>query len=136
MIKVFSISFILLFSAQYFNSNKAESINWKFPETTKEIGEFIELSTEKHVLFYKHSYKCGLCHMILDDIEKAWILPESKVEMVFIEVNKQKDLAKYLEGISGYRHHSPQVLLFKDKEVIYHETHGKIKVKKIEEKVK
>lgn len=73
--------------------------------------------------------------MILDDLEEAWNLPSKKVEMVFIEVNKQKELAKYLENISGYRHHSPQVLLFKDKEVVYQETHGRIKASKLESKV-
>ena len=131
--KYISLLLVLIIGTSF---STRQSIDWTYPNTVKEIDKLIESSKKKPVLFFKHSNKCGLSEMIFDDFKKEWKLSRDEVKMVFIEVNTKRSLANYIESVSGYRHHSPQVIIYKDEKVVYQKTHGKIKVKDIEAVVK
>lgn len=131
MIKVASI-LLLLLSFSYCTSQTSK-IDWYYPSSLSDIDSLIQISQKKPIVFYKHSYRCGLCHMIHDDFKKDWSLKDSDAVLVFIEVNSKRDISNYISTKFSIKHHSPQVIVIKESEILYTETHGKIKTIEIQE---
>ncbi len=124
---------IVILSASSFGNG--EELDWNYPQTIENMDELITLSDEKAVVFYKHSYKCGLCHMIHDDFQSQWGDSIKGVELVFIEVNNHRELSDYLAQKTSIRHHSPQVIVLKKGKIVYTATHGAIKIKEIKNSI-
>lgn len=75
-------------------------------------------------LLFKHSTICGVS-------TKAWreyevFLETSDVETGFINVIDDRPLSQRAAELTGVPHKSPQVLLLKDGEVVWHTSHFKI----------
>lgn len=111
-----------------------KSFLWENVTESLQINEYIKGSTP--VLFFKHSSKCGLSTMVLEEFEKEWNAPLSQCKIVFIDILNNRDVSNHLSDISGVRHHSPQVIVFKNELIIYNETHGRIKVCDVERALK
>lgn len=137
MYKLFAITFLVLnFFSRCTFSQQEKAINWQYPQKIATIDEYFNKSDNETVVFYKHSSKCGLCHMIRDDFNRQWNSSQENVVLVFIEVNENRSLSNYLAKRTAIRHHSPQVIVVKNNEVIYAETHGNIKIPAIEHALK
>lgn len=137
MCKLFAVSvFLLHFFSSCTFSQGDQSLDWQYPQKISAIDECFANSYKKAVVFYKHSSKCGLCHMIRDDFNRQWNSSQENVVLVFIEVNENRSLSNYLAERTAIRHHSPQVIVVKNNEVIYSKTHGSIKIPEIEQALK
>ncbi len=101
-------------------------LDWAFLQTTTDIDAAI--AGDSPVLFFKHSHKCGLSTLILDDFEKDWDIDSKTCKIVMINVWHQRDLSNYISDALGITHHSPQVIVVQNSKVLYDKTHGKIKV--------
>jgi bacillithiol system protein YtxJ len=101
-------------------------LDWTFLQTTTDIDA--AFASESPVLFFKHSHKCGLSTLILDDFEKDWDVNTKVCKIVMINVWHQRDLSNYISDALGITHHSPQVIIVQNNKVLYEKTHGKIKV--------
>lgn len=101
-------------------------LDWTKATSSKDIDNAWESS--KPALFFKHSTRCGLSLMVLEDFENEWNISKNKCEIVFIDIFKHRDVSDYLAEKTGVRHHSPQVFLLKDGAIKYSKTHMDIKV--------
>lgn len=130
--------FLFIFSILLLNSFQVEKqsssdIEWEYAKTTSSINAMI--SSNETVLFFKHSYKCGLSAMILKDFESEWDVSKKKCRIVFIDVLKNREISNYLSDITGIRHHSPQAIVTRKSKILYQATHGKIKVGAIKDSI-
>ena len=126
---------LVLISSYFFTdiivgTNTSQSkLLWSKVSETSQLDKFLEESTP--VLFFKHSYKCGLSTMVLRDFEKEWDVPVDECKIVFIDIWKNREVSNYLSDITGVRHHSPQVIVMRKGEIIYSETHRNIKASEV-----
>jgi len=135
-VKIWQSSIVLMITVALMSLSKdgnTEQIDWIQPQTTKQID--LLLSQEQPILFFKHSFKCGLSIMMLEDFEKEWDIPSSTCSLVFIDVWKNRNLSDYLSDLTTIRHHSPQVLVLQKGTVIYHQTHSKIRASDIKQRL-
>lgn len=127
------IVFLLFFTLMPFVMfGQTDKLSWQYIQKAEEVNAIKKGLSEQPVLFFKHSHRCGLSKLILDDLEKDWRRSAQEVRLVFVDVWKQRAIADLIAAEFGIKHHSPQVVLVRNGKVIYHQSHGKIKVVDIE----
>jgi len=123
-----------LFSSM-FKSNEVENeipnINWVALNEMSQLADIISLSNSKAVLIFKHSTRCGISRMVLKNFENEYNLPDSEIELYFLDLIKNRDLSNEITIKFNVTHQSPQVLVIYKKQVIYHDSHNQISVEAI-----
>lgn len=110
-------------------------MNWVELKNIEQVNELIEQSTNTAILFFKHSTRCSISIVALGRLERNWDLDEKKVIPVYLDLLQYRTVSNYLATVFNVEHQSPQVILIKDKKVIYHDSHSMIDVDSIKEKL-
>ncbi|NEW79996.1 MAG: bacillithiol system redox-active protein YtxJ [Gelidibacter sp.] len=106
-------------------------INWVALTNEAQLNEIITLSASKPVLIFKHSTSCGISRMALKSFERDFDLPETKIELYFLDLLRYRNLSNAVAAKFGVSHQSPQVLVIKNGEVIYDDSHYSITIEAI-----
>ena len=100
---------------------------WNVPENASGISEIKDRSHQRHQLIYKHSHRCGTCFFARKQVEKAAGQICNKVDLHFVDVIGSRPVSNSIAQKWDVRHESPQLLLLKGGEVVWHISHGQIK---------
>jgi bacillithiol system protein YtxJ len=104
---------------------------WIEISSTDQLHEIWEQETTTPILFFKHSTRCSISSMVLRSFERSWN-QQLVVSCYFIDLIKNRDVSNLLATLSGVEHQSPQVVVVKNKSVIYSNSHGTIDAEVIE----
>ncbi|RKS02785.1 bacillithiol system redox-active protein YtxJ [Flavobacterium sp. 102] len=112
-----------------FGSNESEStnskVNWRPLIDMGQLNEIINESTEKPVIIFKHSTRCGISRMTLKQFENEYDLNDL-VMPYFLDLLQNRDISNEIAKRFGIEHQSPQLILIKNGEPIYNASHGDI----------
>ncbi|WP_456378264.1 bacillithiol system redox-active protein YtxJ [Lutibacter sp.] len=106
----------------------AKRLNWIALTESNQLLTIISQSKIKPILLFKHSTRCGVSRMALKSFEREFDLPESVVDLYFLDLLKYRNISSEISEKFGVHHQSPQVLLVKDEQVIYNDSHYQISV--------
>ncbi|HRO46912.1 bacillithiol system redox-active protein YtxJ [Agriterribacter sp.] len=96
-------------------------MNWNVLTTEAQLTELLEKSKVNPQVIYKHSTRCGTSSMIKNRLERGPVPPE--IDFHFIDLITYRALSNKIAEDLGVRHESPQVLLIRNGECVYHESH-------------
>ncbi len=100
------------------------------PITSKEqIEEIKNLSNHKPQLIFKHSTRCSISSIAKSRLEKS-LAPEG-VDFYFLDLIEHKQISNQIAEDFSVYHESPQVLLIKNGECIFDESHTGISMDEI-----
>jgi bacillithiol system protein YtxJ len=85
-------------------------------------------------IILKHSTTCSISKMALARLERA-ATPEH-IDFHFLDLLKYRSISKAIAEKFNVFHESPQILLIKNGECIYDESHGGIQMEEIEAQAK
>ena len=112
-----------------FGSTESEStnskVNWRPLTDMGQLNEIINESTEKPVIIFKHSTRCGISRMTLKQFENEYDL-DDLVTPYFLDLLQNRDISNEIANRFGIEHQSPQLILIKNGEPIYNASHGDI----------
>lgn len=111
-------------------------INWVPLIDKAQLEEILKISSVKPVLIFKHSTRCGISRMVLKNFENDYDIPETEIDMYFLDLLNYRALSQDISTKFNIMHQSPQVLVIKNGEVIYHDSHDYISLNKIKEILK
>ena len=111
-------------------------INWVPLNDKTQLSEIINISSDKPILIFKHSTRCGISRMVLKNFESGYDIPETEMNLYFLDLLNYRALSQDIATKFNVMHQSPQVLVIKNGEVIYHDSHDYISVGKIKELLK
>ncbi len=106
-----------------FSSNNKNRFPWEEVTSTSQLEEI--LNGTGCFLFFKHSKRCGISIMALNNFENKWD-KNLKCDLYFIDLLKHRDVSNLLAEKTNVQHQSPQVIVLNKNEVIYHASHGDI----------
>jgi bacillithiol system protein YtxJ len=107
-------------------------MNWKKLTESTQIEEIKELSFTKPVLIFKHSTRCPISSMSLDRLLRNWqAQDEEKVEPFYLDLIAFRNLSDQIEDDFGVTHASPQVIILKDGQAVYDNSHMGISYREI-----
>ncbi len=99
-------------------------MNWKKLTESAQIEEIKELSKTKPVLIFKHSTRCAVSSMSLDRLLRNWKTEDGeKVVPYLLDLIAFRSLSNQIEEIFGVPHESPQVILIRNGQAVYDNSH-------------
>ena len=106
-------------------------MDWIDLTTVSQLSDIKDRSKNKPQVIFKHSTRCSISGVAKSRLERA-ASPEN-IDFYFLDLIKNRDISnKIAEEFSVY-HESPQVLVIKNGECIYDESHSGINMNDIEE---
>jgi bacillithiol system protein YtxJ len=85
------------------------------------LDKLITDSRTKPVVIFKHSNACGISASAYREMEKL----EGQVNL--LEVQSARDVSRELADMTGIRHETPQVIVFKDGKAVWNASHFDVK---------
>lgn len=106
-------------------------MNWIDLTDEQQLERLKELSNQKAQVIFKHSTRCAISSMAKSRLERS-TAPDT-VDFYFLDLVKYRQLSNKIAEDFAVYHESPQVLLIKNGECIYDESHSGIQMDEITE---
>ncbi len=106
-------------------------MNWKPLIDTAGLEEIKQKSAEKPQAIFKHSTRCSISSMAKNRLERG--APAENVDFNFLDLIKHRELSQKIAQDFSVDHESPQILLIKNGECVYDESHTGISMDEIAE---
>ena len=108
-------------------------MNWK--EFKDEIGleAIVKKSSERPQVIFKHSTRCSISSMAKSRLERAD--EPSNIDFNYLDLIAHRNISTKIADDFSVDHASPQVLIIKNGECIYDESHSSISMDEIVEAV-
>ena len=105
------------------------SINWIPLTQVEQIEEIKERSKLVPQMIYKHSTRCGTSSIVKRRLEKNQ--PPVFIEFYFLDLIKYRAISNKIADEFKVHHESPQVLLIRNGECVYEESHMGIRMEEM-----
>ena len=92
----------------------------------QQLGHIEEKSKTKTQVIFKHSTRCGISRMVINQFVDNYNLTEKDLDLYYLDLLDFRDVSNEI----GYKfqvvHQSPQLLVIKNGVVVAHDSHGAI----------
>lgn len=95
------------------------------PERLTEATQLDAVRGEALAVIYKHSPLCGVSSMARQEI-RSFMDAHPDVPLYEVDVVRDRSLSRAVERAFGVRHQSPQALVLRQGEVVWHGSHGAV----------
>lgn len=85
-----------------------------------------DASFKKPQLLFKHSTRCGISRMVLNQFERENIGHDMNYDMYFLDLLNYRGISQEIVTQFSVVHESPQMLVIKNGEVVSDASHGAI----------
>ena len=100
-------------------------MNWN-ELTSMDQLELLEIQSQTQpVLIFKHSTRCSISRFALKQFENEFDL-QDKITPYFLDLLNHRDISNEIAIQFNVQHQSPQILLLKNRVVVYHTSHENI----------
>jgi bacillithiol system protein YtxJ len=97
-------------------------------QSLNELAEMLQTSHEQPVLFFKHSNACPISSRALGEFQSyLQTAARPEVQHALIVVQKAREVSNKLAELTGIQHESPQVIIVRDGQPVWDESHFKLK---------
>ena len=106
-------------------------MDWISLNSSAQLADIKEKSKNKAQLIFKHSTRCSISSMAKNRLERE--TPPENVDFYYLDLISFRELSTKIAEEFSVFHESPQVILIKNGECIYDESHGGIQMEEIVE---
>jgi len=96
-------------------------LKWISLTEINELELIAERSFQKPQILFKHSTRCGTSSLVLNRLKRASDIPDADFYM--LDLIRYRDVSNKIAELFDVYHESPQVLLIKNGECHYEESH-------------
>jgi bacillithiol system protein YtxJ len=108
-------------------------MNWIALENAAQLQEIKEKSATRPQIIFKHSTRCSISVVAKNRLDKG-DAPEG-TDFYYLDLLNYRAISNEIAEMFAVHHQSPQVLLIKNGECTYEETHSGIQMDDIEEQL-
>jgi bacillithiol system protein YtxJ len=108
-------------------------MNWITLNSLEQLELIKEKSTTTPQIIFKHSTRCSISSMALSRLERADTVPAA--DFYYLDLIANRNISNSIAEIFDVYHQSPQILLIKNGECIYDESHSGISMDEISDQV-
>lgn len=105
-------------------------MNWKALTEESQLEEIDDLSNKKTQLIFKHSTRCIISKMALQNFERSF--NSDNVDCYLLDLIKFREISNQIASRYQITHESPQLMVIKNAKVIFHESHEGINAQGVE----
>jgi len=96
-------------------------MNWITLQTEGQLDDIKERSTRRPQLIFKHSTRCSTSALVKGRLERGKE-PEA-IDFYYLDLLNHRPISNKIADTFSVDHESPQVLLIRDGECVYDESH-------------
>ena len=111
------------------------SMNWKRLTDQVQLQGIREASRNAElsgIAIFKHSTRCSISSTAKARIERSWNFDETKLPIYYLDLLSYRHLSNQVAAEFDVRHESPQLLVIKNGECVYHASHFGIDPREVE----
>lgn len=108
-------------------------MNWIDLNSAEQLAYIKELSKTRAQVIFKHSTRCSISSMAKSRLERN-AQPQTG-DFYFLDLLKHRSLSDQIAEDFSVNHESPQILLIKNTECVYEESHSGIEMDEITEQI-
>ncbi len=105
--------------------------NWKTITSEEDVRKIIEASVLKTQIIFKDSLSCGISAYAKERLADGSSLLAEKSEFNYLDLLQFRTVSNFIAKELGITHQSPQVIVIKDKKVVFRDSHHSIQPAKI-----
>jgi bacillithiol system protein YtxJ len=100
--------------------------NWKQITSEEDIYKIIEASEIKPQLIFKDSIACGISAHAKERLEEGYLLIAEKTDLHYLDLLQFRSVSNFIAQTLNVTHQSPQIIVLKNRKVIYSSSHHAI----------
>ncbi len=108
-------------------------MNWIELSEEKQLERINEQSAGQPVVIFKHSTRCSISNMAKNRLERD--NTPANALFYYLDLLRYRNISNKIATDYAVHHESPQILLIKNGECVYEETHNGINMHDIAEQV-
>lgn len=110
-------------------NTKMNKLSWNILNDETGLQAIKERSSQRPQVIYKHSTRCFISSIVRSQLEKSVTPPG--MDFHFLDLITYRSLSNKIADDFGVSHQSPQVLLIKNGECVYDESHDNISMEEL-----
>jgi bacillithiol system protein YtxJ len=99
-------------------------MSWIILNSEAQLDKLNRDSADRPQVIFKHSITCSISAMIKNRLDKS-LFPAS-MDFYYLDLINNRQISNQIAEMYKIRHESPQILLIKNGECVYTESHGAI----------
>jgi bacillithiol system protein YtxJ len=96
-------------------------MDWIALQTEKQVDEIRERSAGRPQVIFKHSTRCPTSALVKHRLERSQ--PQAGLDFYYLDLINYRPLSNKVADTFKVQHESPQVLVIRDGECVYDESH-------------
>lgn len=104
-------------------------MNWINLTEDQQLEAIRQESNARPIVIFKHSTRCAISSMAKNRLERS-TQPEN-IDFYYLDLIRHRDISNKIAENFQVHHESPQILLIKNGECIYEESHNGIDMEEI-----
>jgi bacillithiol system protein YtxJ len=99
---------------------------WKTLDSLAQLDDAIVESHASAQIIFKHSARCIISKMVLSQLEESLDAIPTNATLLFLDLLNHRDVSNAIAQRLGVHHESPQVVVIKNGQAVFHESHHSI----------
>lgn len=91
-----------------------------------QLDAIVKQSEVKTQLIFKHSTRCGISRMVINQFKKEYQLSEDEADLYYLDLIAHRDISNAIADRFNVVHESPQLVVIKNGTAVSHASHGGI----------
>ncbi|MGC1205700.1 MAG: bacillithiol system redox-active protein YtxJ [Flavobacteriaceae bacterium] len=92
----------------------------------QQLNHIENKSTTKTQVIFKHSTRCGISRMVMNQFVDAYNLTEKDLDLYYLDLLSYREISSEIAAKFQVLHESPQLLVVKNGVVVAQDSHGAI----------
>ncbi|WP_412985374.1 bacillithiol system redox-active protein YtxJ [Pontimicrobium sp. IMCC45349] len=110
-----------------------KTLPWIPLNTVAQLNYIEEKSKKKTQVIFKHSTRCGISKMVINQFIEAYSLTEKDLDLYYLDLLSYRDVSNEVGYKFQVMHESPQLLVIQNGNVVAHASHGAINTIQLED---
>ncbi|MCO5258947.1 MAG: bacillithiol system redox-active protein YtxJ [Crocinitomicaceae bacterium] len=106
------------------STDQKNEFSWIKLENEEQLK--IAMESDEALFIFKHSTRCPISVMAKSRFEREWTTPDFPLQLLYLDLLNYRDLSNKVAELTGVVHESPQLIVVKNKQVLYVESHNGI----------
>ena len=108
------------------DDNNEKEVKFYSLELISQLDEIDAISETKPVVIFKHSTRCSISRFALKQFDAEFNYDDSQIDWYLLDLLNHRDISNEIAHRYEVMHQSPQIIVIKNKKVIYHDSHDGI----------
>lgn len=99
---------------------------WQKLTTIEQLNVIDEASKTKTQAIFKHSTRCGISRMVIQNFERSFDLADNDIDLYYLDLLNYRDVSSEISARFQVYHESPQFIVIKNGTTVHHSSHSAI----------